>query len=68
MLNIRIIILSIVLIFAIAAIGYLTVAPVYAITTESGSETCVGTASLSIQELKDIINGRYQRRCCGLPY
>lgn len=69
MLNIRTLILSIVLTFALAVMGYFTVAPTYAMATESTSETCTAASapSLSIQELKDILNGRYERRV-GLPY
>lgn len=64
MLNIRIIILSVVLTFVLVAIGYFTVAPTYAMATKSTSETCtaVSASSLSIQELRDILNGRYERR------
>jgi hypothetical protein len=35
----------------------------------TASEACAlrGTASLSVQELKDVLNARYEHRCCGLP-
>ena len=68
MFTLRIIVLSTLLIFAVAAIGYFAVAPTYAMATESASEACtaVSSTSLSIQELWDILNGRYERRV-GLP-
>lgn len=70
MLNLRIIILSVVLIFALTVIGYFTVAPTHTITTESSSASYIAVrdSSLSIQELRDVLNGRYERRCCGQPY
>lgn len=66
--NLRIIILSIVLTFALAAIGFFTAAPTYAMDTEPASETCVAvsTPALNTAELWDILNGRYERRV-GLP-
>lgn len=68
MFTLRLIVLSVLLTFALIAIGYLTVAPTYAMATESASETCtaVSNSSPSIQELWDILNGRYERRV-GLP-
>ena len=68
MFTLRIIVLSVLLTFALIAIGYLTVVPTYAIATESASESCtsVNALSLSIPELWDILNGRYERRV-GLP-
>ena len=68
MLTLRIVILSVMFIFVIAGIGYLTVSPTSAMVTESNSESCaaVSFSALSTEELKDILKGRYERRV-GLP-
>ena len=70
MLNIRTTILSLVLMLVLTGAIYFTVAASPAATSASSATTtcpAVHGAYFSTQELKDTLNGRYERRV-GLPY
>jgi len=69
MLNIRIVILSVVLMFVVAGATYFAVTASPSAVSANSAPTCpvIHTASsLSTQALWDILNGRYERRV-GLP-
>ena len=71
MLNIRTLVLSVVLVLILTGSIYFAVtASPAAGSVVSTSPTCSGAHAswLSTQELRDLLNGRYERRCCGLPY
>jgi len=70
MLNNRTFILSVVLVLILIGAIYFAVAasPAEASTASTTPICPVAHASyLSTQELRDMLNGRYERRCCGLP-
>jgi hypothetical protein len=67
MLKIRILTLSVILIFVVAGATYFAVTVFAAPSSQSGpSCPVVHPSSFSTEALRDILNGRYERRV-GLP-
>jgi len=69
MLNIRTVMLSIVLVLVLAGTMFFAVS---ASSTDGAPSAATNqipacVSQLSDQELREILNSRYERRCCGLP-
>ncbi|MCI0552611.1 MAG: hypothetical protein L0287_16795 [Anaerolineae bacterium] len=69
MLNIRIVILSVLLVLVlVGAISFVVSASsVDGVPFAAADQAAACVAQLSDQELRDILNSRYEHRCCGLP-